>query len=57
MPFNPPILYTPEVESFEEDEQQTVTELNGAFDVILNKTAADYGHAVRSVHAKAHGIL
>jgi len=57
MPFNPPILYTPEVETFDGDEQQTVSELNETFDIILNKTAADYGHAVRSVHAKAHGIL
>jgi catalase len=54
---NPPILYTPQVESFEDDEQTTVAELNDTFDVILKKTAEDYGHAVRSVHAKAHGIL
>ncbi|MDX7324828.1 hypothetical protein SJ307_23150, partial [Providencia rettgeri] len=28
-----------------------------AFDMILERTAEDYGHAVRSVHAKSHGIL
>jgi catalase len=54
---NPPIPYTPQVERFEDDEQTTVAELNDTFDVILKKTAEDYGHAVRSVHAKAHGIL
>ncbi|TWF43985.1 catalase family protein [Neorhizobium alkalisoli] len=57
MPTNPPVLYTPQVESFENDEQETICELNETFDIILNKTAKDYGHAVRSVHAKAHGIL
>lgn len=57
MTIAPPVLYTPEVETFEEDEQKTVADLNETFDIILNRTAEDYGHAVRSVHAKAHGIL
>ncbi|AYD04692.1 catalase family protein [Neorhizobium sp. NCHU2750] len=57
MPIKPPVPYTPEVESVEEDEQKTIAELNETFDIILDKTAEDYGHAVRSVHAKAHGIL
>jgi catalase len=57
MSVNPPVLYTPQVESFEDDEHKTVSELNETFDFILTKTAEDYGHAVRSVHAKAHGIL
>lgn len=54
---NPPISYSPQVQSFEDDEQATIADLNRAFDVILEKTAEDYGHAVRSVHAKSHGIL
>lgn len=40
-----------------EDEPATIAGLNEQFDVIMRKTAADYGHAVRSVHAKAHGII
>ena len=31
--------------------------MNETFDTILETTAADYGHAVRGVHAKSHGIL
>jgi catalase len=54
---NPPVPYTPQVERFEDDEKTTIAELNETFDVILKKTAEDYGHAVRSVHAKSHGIL
>lgn len=57
MPVAPPIPYTPEVETFREDESETVEKLNEAFDEILTKTAEDYGHAVRAVHAKAHAIL
>jgi hypothetical protein len=51
-----PILYRPDVEQMHEDEQKTIQELNSTF-VILERTAKDYGHAVRSVHAKAHGIF
>lgn len=52
-----PVLYTPEVEEILPDEQATIGKLNETFDTILVTTAKDYGHAVRSVHAKAHGIL
>jgi catalase len=52
-----PIRFSPELEVIEPDEQETISGLNEQFDVILEKTAEDYGHAVRSVHAKAHGIL
>ncbi|WP_310105498.1 catalase family protein [Sphingomonas sp. BE138] len=31
--------------------------LNEQFDIVLDTTAEDYGHAVRAVHAKAHAIL
>ncbi|MDB5714728.1 MAG: hypothetical protein JWO15_2125 [Sphingomonadales bacterium] len=54
---NPPVRYTPDVETIQPDEQETIAQLNDAFDVILDRTAEDYGHAVRSVHAKSHGIL
>ena len=52
-----PVRYSPAVETMREDEQATIAQLNDTFDVILERTAEDYGHAVRSVHAKAHGVL
>ncbi len=52
-----PIRYTPEIETFQSDEKETQAGLNDTFDTILERTAEDYGHAVRSVHAKAHGII
>ena len=54
---NTPMRYRPEVEQVQADEQETVAQLNSAFDVILERTAEDYGHAVRSVHAKSHAVL
>ena len=53
----PPIRYTDSVETLQEDEAGTIGKLNDTFDKILGTTSSDYGHAVRSVHAKAHGIL
>ena len=52
-----PVRYRPDVEQVQTDEPGTVQQLNSAFDIILERTAEDYGHAVRSVHAKAHGVL
>ena len=52
-----PIRYQPDVEDVQPDEKQTIQDLCSAFDVILDRTAEDYGRAVRSVHAKAHGVL
>lgn len=53
----PAIRYTPDIEDVQPDERETIAQLNDTFDVILERTAEDYGHAVRSVHAKSHGIL
>jgi catalase len=53
----PPVRYTPEIETFQEDEAYTVAQLNETFDTILHTTAEDYGFAVRAVHAKSHGVL
>ena len=53
----PPIRYAASVEERQPDEAETIQQLNAAFDVILKKTAEDNGHAIRSVHAKAHGLL
>ncbi|MCF1464382.1 catalase family protein [Agrobacterium vitis] len=52
-----PVRYSPDLETSKPGEQETVSALIKQFDIILEKTAGDYGHAVRSVHAKAHGIL
>ena len=54
---NVPVLYRPDVEQLQDHEQETVQNLNAVFDTILERTAEDYGHAVRSVHAKSHGVL
>ena len=54
---SPPVLYSDDVETLRPDEAETIGSLNKAFDKILTTTSEDYGHAVRSVHAKAHGIL
>lgn len=53
----PPVPYRDDLEHVEADEAQVEQKLNETFDVILERTAQDYGHAVRSVHAKAHAIL
>ncbi len=52
-----PVRYSPDLEVIKSDERETISGLIDQFDIILEKTAEDYGHAVRSVHAKAHGIL
>jgi hypothetical protein len=57
MTLPPPIRYSPSVETIDPDEQQIIGDINATFDELLTTTANDYGHAVRSVHAKAHGIL
>ena len=57
MSLSDPIGYSPEVEQVQPNEGETVQGLNQAFDKILETTAKDYNHAVRSVHAKAHAIL
>jgi hypothetical protein len=49
--------FVPEVEDVTGDEDEVVRNLNTTFDTILNRTAKDYQHAVRAVHAKAHAVL
>lgn len=51
-----PIRFTPAVEKPEPDEAETIAALNQQFKAILDTTSQDYQHAVRSVHAKGHGI-
>ena len=52
-----PVRYSSTLETVKPDEAEIVQQLCTTFQTILETTAADYGHAVRSVHAKAHGIL
>lgn len=52
-----PVRYSADVEDVEPDEDRTIEQLNTTFDTILETVANDSGHAVRSVHAKSHGIL
>jgi hypothetical protein len=51
------LLYSPDVEHIEADEADTARELRETMQKIREKTFADGGHALRSVHAKSHGIL
>ena len=53
---NPPVRYSPAVEDIQPDEQDTIGKLDEQFRGIQETTAKDYGHGVRAVHAKAHGI-
>lgn len=52
-----PGRYTPAVETPIENEDQVHRDLIDTMRSITETTSEDYGHAVRSVHAKAHGIL
>ena len=52
-----PIRYSPAVEHVDAGELETIDGLNATFDTILHTTAEDGHHAIRAVHAKAHGIL
>lgn len=51
-----PVRYDPSVETVQPDENETIEGLNASFKEILDTTSKDYGHAVRSVHAKGHGL-
>ncbi|MBB5717085.1 catalase family protein [Sphingomonas aerophila] len=52
-----PVRYSPAVEKPIEQEEQVHRDLIDTMRSITETTSKDYGHAVRSVHAKAHGIL
>ncbi|WP_295045044.1 catalase family protein [uncultured Paracoccus sp.] len=53
----PAIRYSPDVETVGPDEAQVIRDLSDTLHDILETTSKDYGHAVRAVHAKSHGIL
>ena len=52
-----PIPYQSAYEVPEEDEAQTNFDLQDTMRSISVKTYEDSGHAIRSVHAKTHGLL
>lgn len=54
---NDPIRFSEAAESPSPDEAETIAGLKAALQRILDTTACDYGHAVRSVHAKNHGVI
>lgn len=53
----PALRYSPDLEQPQPDEAETDVSLEKSFDHILETTAENYGHAVRAVHAKAHGLF
>lgn len=52
-----PLRFDPSVEQLEKDEAKTGAELVETLLKISHKTHADTGRALRSVHAKSHGLL
>ena len=52
-----PLRYHPALERSEEDEAQTRAALLDALRDISATTTRHCGHAMRSVHAKSHGLL
>lgn len=52
-----PLAFRPEFEQPEPDEAETFKEMREAMRSIVEVTSKDYGHAVRAVHAKSHGLL
>ena len=55
-PLNP-LIYTPDFEKVQDDEGETIKELVDTLQEIADITSKDYGRAVRSVHAKPHGLI
>ena len=51
-----PVRYSPDVEAPKDDENSTICQLEEQFRQIQKTTSQDYQHAVRAVHAEAHGI-
>jgi hypothetical protein len=52
-----PVSYSPAYEVFEEGEAETRDKLMATLHDISETTFKDSGHALRSVHAKSHGLL
>jgi len=59
MLFDPPIplAYDPSLEVREKAEEDVDASMQATMQKIREKTLADGGHAIRSVHAKSHGLI
>src|SRR3954465_15446646 len=56
-PADAPIRFSSSVERLDPDEAETIKGLIATMRYVNDKTFADGGHAIRSVHAKTQGIL
>ena len=56
-PLVSPVRYSPALEHQAPDEAQVSAEINETMAKIREKTFSDSKHALRSVHAKSHGLL
>lgn len=54
---NTPLPFDPAFEQVPDDEAESISGLIQAMREITETTYADGGHAIRSVHAKSHGLL
>ena len=52
-----PLAFDPAIEHPAPEEDRAIASINRRMHGILETTWADYGHSVRSVHAKSHGLL
>jgi hypothetical protein len=52
-----PVLYSGDLERLEPNEDETGRKLREVLHSIMVTTSQDYGHGVRSVHAKSHALL
>lgn len=53
----PPVPYSPDLETPEEGEAETVQGIRDALHEVMETVAADEGRARRAVHAKGHGYV
>lgn len=56
-PPDAPVLYDPSVETPHPQEEEIRASILDSMRKVREKTFEDYGRAVRSVHAKSHGVL
>lgn len=52
-----PLPFNRSVEQPQPGDEKAIASINGLMHGILETTWSDYGHSVRSVHAKSHGLL
>ncbi|WP_457320727.1 catalase family protein [Stenotrophomonas sp. P5_B8] len=55
--FAPAVVYSPDIEHRQDDEEDTIAELATVFTGMARTVAEHEGHARRAVHAKGHALL